>query len=115
MFVGEDCRNRIDVGDAIIDIEMATSIQSYEDAMQDCRSMRLSQQRQFVVELLWHSDEHLSAKQIYAHLNQQGKPIGFTSVNHNLDALTKAKAIERIDHAAERLDSSRTAPRPLPR
>lgn len=78
---------------------MAPQLQSYEDTLEYCRErgMRLTRQRQFILELLWNTNEHLSASAIYDRLRQQGKEIGHTSVYQNLDILTKAGVIERIE------------------
>lgn len=78
---------------------MAPQLQSYEDTLEYCRErgMRLTRQRQFILELLWDTNEHLSASAIYDRLRQQGKEIGHTSVYQNLDILSKAGVIERIE------------------
>lgn len=80
---------------------MAAQLQSYEDALEYCRErgMRLSQQRQYILELLWSTHEHLSASTIYDRLRQQGKKIGHTSVYQNLDTLARVGVIERIEKA----------------
>lgn len=80
---------------------MAPQLQSYKDSLEYClkRGMRLSKQRQFILQLLWDTNEHLSASAIYDRLRQQGKNIGHTSVYQNLDVLTKAGVIERIEKA----------------
>lgn len=81
------------------------SIRSLEDAVQRCQSlgMRLSRQRRFILELLWECREHLSAREIYDRLNQQGKDIGHTSVYQNLEALAAQGIIECVDRANGRL------------
>lgn len=80
---------------------MAPLCQSYEDSLEYCREqgMRLSKQRQFILKLLWDTNEHLPASAIYDRLRQQGKNIGHTSVYQNLDILAKAGVIERIEKA----------------
>ena len=65
--------------------------------------MRLSKQRRFILELLWQQDEHLSAREIYNRLNQQGKDIGHTSVYQNLEALSDEKIIECVERSDGRL------------
>jgi len=65
--------------------------------------MRLSKQRRFILELLWQQDEHLSAREIYNRLNQQGKDIGHTSVYQNLEALSEEKIIECVERSDGRL------------
>ncbi|MBW4466900.1 MAG: transcriptional repressor [Pegethrix bostrychoides GSE-TBD4-15B] len=80
-------------------------IQSLEDAIEHCQmlGMRLSKQRRFILELLWQEQDHLSAREIYDRLNQQGKEIGHTSVYQNLEALSAQGVIECVDRADGRL------------
>lgn len=80
-------------------------IRSLEDALEKCQNlgMRVSRQRRFILELLWDAQEHLSAREIYDRLNQQGKGIGHTSVYQNLDALSSNGIIECIEHCDGRL------------
>lgn len=80
-------------------------IRSLEDAVDRCQNlgMRLSRQRRFILELLWQAKEHLSAREIYDRLNQQGKEIGHTSVYQNLEALSSQNIIECIERSDGRL------------
>ncbi|MFM7424070.1 MAG: Fur family transcriptional regulator [Elainella sp.] len=80
-------------------------IRSLEDALEHCQNlgMRLSKQRRFILELLWQEKDHLSAREIYDRLNQQGKEIGHTSVYQNLEALSAQGVIECVDRADGRL------------
>ena len=80
-------------------------IRSLEDALNHCQTlgMRLSRQRRFILELLWQAKEHLSAREIYDRLNQQGKAIGHTSVYQNLEALSSQGVIECIERSDGRL------------
>lgn len=80
-------------------------IRSFEDAINRCQTlgMRLSKQRRFILELLWQANEHLSARDIYDRLNQQGKEIGHTSVYQNLEALSEQGIIECIERSDGRL------------
>ena len=80
-------------------------IRSLEDALNKCQvlGMRLSRQRRFILELLWQAKEHLSAREIYDRLNQQGKAIGHTSVYQNLEALSSQGIIECIERSDGRL------------
>lgn len=80
-------------------------IRSLEDALEHCQTlgMRLSKQRRFILELLWQAEDHLSAREIYDRLNQQGKEIGHTSVYQNLDALSAQGVIECVERADGRL------------
>jgi len=80
-------------------------IRSLEDAINYCqvRGMRLSRQRRLVLELLWQVQEHLSARDIYDRLNQQGKAIGHTSVYQNLEALSRENIIECVERSDGRL------------
>ncbi len=80
-------------------------IRSLEEALNYCqaRGMRLSRQRRYILELLWSAKEHLSAREIYDRLNQQGKGIGHTSVYQNLEALSRESIIECVERADGRL------------
>jgi Fur family transcriptional regulator, ferric uptake regulator len=81
------------------------TIRSLEDALERCQvlGMRLSRQRRFILELLWQAQEHLSAREIYDRLNQQGKTIGHTSVYQNLEALSSQGIIECVERCDGRL------------
>jgi Fur family transcriptional regulator, ferric uptake regulator len=81
------------------------TIQCLGDALTQCQSlgMRLSRQRRSILELLWEAQEHLSARQIYDRLNQQGKEIGHTSVYQNLEALSQQGIIECVERSDGRL------------
>lgn len=76
-----------------------------EDALAQCQEqgMRLSRQRRSILELLWRCEEHLSAREIYDRLNQEGKDIGHTSVYQNLEALSSHGIIECIERCEGRL------------
>lgn len=80
-------------------------IRSLEEAIDRCQGlgMRLSRQRRFILELLWQAQEHLSAREIYDRLNQQGKDIGHTSVYQNLEALASQNIIECLERSEGRL------------
>jgi Fur family transcriptional regulator, ferric uptake regulator len=80
-------------------------ITSLDDALERCQAlgMRLSRQRRYILELLWQSHEHLSAREIYNRLSQQGREIGHTSVYQNLDALSEQGIIECVERADGRL------------
>lgn len=80
---------------------MAPHLNSYEDCLTYCaqQGMRLSRQRQMILRLLWDTNEHLSAKDIYDRLTAQGEKIGQSSVYQNLNALVRAGAIERVEQA----------------
>lgn len=80
-------------------------IRSLEDAIDRCQTlgMRVSRQRRFILELLWQAKEHLSAREIYDRLNQEGKEIGHTSVYQNLEALSTQNIIECIERCDGRL------------
>ncbi|WP_035987927.1 Fur family transcriptional regulator [Leptolyngbya sp. KIOST-1] len=80
-------------------------ITSLEDAIERCQTlgMRLSRQRRYILELLWQHQGHLSAREIYDRLNQQGREIGHTSVYQNLDALSEQGIIECVERADGRL------------
>ncbi len=91
--------------DPTIRPDTAGPIRSLEDAYQRCQQlgMRLSRQRRAILELLWEASEHLSARNIYDRLNQQGKEIGHTSVYQNLEALSRQGIIECIERCDGRL------------
>ncbi len=76
-----------------------------DDAIERCQAlgMRLSRQRRYILELLWQHQGHLSAREIYDRLNQQGREIGHTSVYQNLDALSEQGIIECVERADGRL------------
>ena len=69
---------------------------NFNAALARCRSlgMRLSPQRRAILELLYHSHDHLSAGSIYQQLSQAGQPIGYSSVYQNLEALAHRAFIE---------------------
>jgi Fur family transcriptional regulator, ferric uptake regulator len=87
-------------------------IRSFQDAIDHCQTlgMRLSKQRRYILELLWETQEHLSAREIYDRLNHQGKDIGHTSVYQNLEALSGQGVIECVDRADGRLYGNTTDP-----
>ena len=80
-------------------------INSLDDALIRCQDlgMRVSRQRRYILELLWSHEDHLSAREIYNLLNQQGKEIGHTSVYQNLDALSEVGIIECVERSDGRL------------
>ncbi|MDY6781918.1 MAG: Fur family transcriptional regulator [Cyanobacteriota bacterium] len=80
-------------------------IRSLEDALDRCQTlgMRVSRQRRYILELLWQAQDHLSAREIYDRLNQQGKDIGHTSVYQNLEALSGQGIIECVERCDGRL------------
>jgi Fur family transcriptional regulator, ferric uptake regulator len=80
-------------------------INSLEDALARCQElgMRVSRQRRYVLELLWKNENHLSTREIYDLLNQEGKEIGHTSVYQNLEALSARGVIECLDRSDGRL------------
>ena len=83
-----------------------------QDTFDRCRhlGMRLSRQRRMVLDLLWSEASHLSARDIFEKLNQQGRQIGHTSVYQNLEALQSAGVIECLDRAHGRLYGYRNDP-----
>lgn len=80
-------------------------LRSLEDALNLCqvRGMRVSRQRRFILELLWKAKGHLSAREIYEYLSQEGKEIGHTSVYQNLEALSNQGIIECLERSDGRL------------
>ena len=89
----------------LVSTDTMKPIRSLDDAVDRCQAlgMRLSRQRRFILELLWQAKEHLSAREIYDRLNQQGKAIGHTSVYQNLEALSSQGIIECIERSDGRL------------
>ncbi|AFY71007.1 ferric uptake regulator, Fur family [Thalassoporum mexicanum PCC 7367] len=86
-------------------MENSQPIATLDDALTRCQDlgMRLSRQRRYILELLWETRKHLSAREIYDRLNHNGKPIGHTSVYQNLEALATNGVIECIERADGRL------------
>ena len=80
-------------------------LHSLEEAIERCQAlgMRLSRQRRYILELLWQQQTHLSAREIYDRLNQQGREIGHTSVYQNLEALSDQGIIECLERSDGRL------------
>jgi Fur family ferric uptake transcriptional regulator len=91
--------------------EQYETITTLDQALEKCHrlGMRVSKQRKFILELLWQDQEHLSAREIYDRLNQQGKDIGHTSVYQNLEALSSHGIIESVERADGRLYGNVTA------
>jgi Fur family ferric uptake transcriptional regulator len=85
---------------------------SVNDVYRRCRElgMRLSRQRRMVLDLLWVEKSHLSARDIFEKLNNQGRNIGHTSVYQNLEALQSTGVIECLDRASGRLYGYRSDP-----
>ncbi len=85
---------------------------SVDDVYRRCRDlgMRLSRQRRMVLDLLWIEKSHLSARDIFEKLNNQGRNIGHTSVYQNLEALQSSGVIECLDRASGRLYGYRSDP-----
>ncbi|WP_186479133.1 Fur family transcriptional regulator [Synechococcus sp. NOUM97013] len=90
----------------------ARGVGTLQDAFDQCRylGMRFSRQRRMVLDLLWTEASHLSARDIFERLNQQGRKIGHTSVYQNLEALQTAGVIECLDRASGRLYGYRSDP-----
>jgi Fur family ferric uptake transcriptional regulator len=63
-----------------------------------------------VLDLLWVEKSHLSARDIFEKLNNQGRNIGHTSVYQNLEALQSTGVIECLDRASGRLYGYRSDP-----
>jgi Fur family transcriptional regulator, ferric uptake regulator len=93
-------------------IPMAPHLKSYADCLDYCRQqgMRLSKQRQLILNLLWTTQQHLSVRDIYNHLLAQGETIGPASIYQNLDVLSRAGIIERMERAEGCLYSYQTLP-----
>jgi Fur family ferric uptake transcriptional regulator len=93
-------------------LSTTTAASRVESAYRRCRDlgMRLSKQRRMVLDLLWQERSHLSARDIFEKLNDQGRNIGHTSVYQNLEALQSAGVIECLDRAGGRLYGYRSDP-----
>jgi Fur family ferric uptake transcriptional regulator len=100
-----------DFASAMVAIQ-APTLAGLEDVYRRCRElgMRLSRQRRMVLDLLWAEKSHLSARDIFEKLNDQGRNIGHTSVYQNLEALQSAGVIECLDRANGRLYGYRADP-----
>ena len=87
-------------------------ITSLEEATARCQElgMRLSRQRRYILELLWQKKDHLSAREIYDVLRQQGRDIGHTSVYQNLEALSEQGIIECVERSEGRLYGHSSSP-----
>ncbi len=87
-------------------------VDSLESALKRCKDlgMRVSSQRQYILELLWQTKEHLSAREIYNRLNQQGKEVGHTSVYQNLEALSYNGIVECLERSQGRLYGNISTP-----
>ena len=83
-----------------------------DEAYRLCRQqgLRLSRQRRLVLEILWRSGEHLSARDIFDRLNADGRRIGHTSVYQNLESLHSNGVIECLEKAQGRLYGHRADP-----
>ena len=92
--------------------ELSAATSGLQATFELCRKlgMRLSQQRRMVLDLLWTEASHLSARDIFEKLNDQGRRIGHTSVYQNLEALQRAGVIECLDRASGRLYGYRSDP-----
>lgn len=93
-------------------ITIPSGVLRADSAYRRCRElgMRLSKQRRMVLDLLWQERSHLSARDIFEKLNDQGRNIGHTSVYQNLEALQSAGVIECLDRAGGRLYGYRSDP-----
>jgi Fur family ferric uptake transcriptional regulator len=93
-------------------VTASRAAEEVEDVYGRCRKlgMRLSRQRRMVLDLLWAEKSHLSARDIFEKLNNQGRNIGHTSVYQNLEALQSAGVIECLDRAHGRLYGYRADP-----
>ncbi len=75
-----------------------------DDALSLCQqeNLRLSRQRRAILALLWQTEGHLSARDIYNRLNHLGTSIGQTSVYQNLEVLARHQIIECFEQASGR-------------
>ena len=61
------------------------------------RGFRITPQREMIVEIIAHSDTHLTAEQIYAQLSQRTHAVNLATVYRTLELLVETGAISRID------------------
>jgi Fur family ferric uptake transcriptional regulator len=98
--------------DICSDAAVGSIATSLYDAFLKCRQkgLRLSRQRRLVLEILWKSGDHLSAREIFERLNADGRRIGHTSVYQNLESLHSQGVIECLEKAQGRLYGHRADP-----
>lgn len=61
------------------------------------RGFRITPQREMIVEIIAHSDTHLTAEEIYAQVNQRTHALNLATVYRTLELLVETGAISRVD------------------
>jgi Fur family ferric uptake transcriptional regulator len=61
------------------------------------RGFRITPQREMIVEIIAHSDTHLTAEQIYAQVSQRTQAINLATVYRTLELLVETGAISHVD------------------
>ena len=61
------------------------------------RGFRITPQREMIVEIIAHSDTHLTAEQIYAQVSQRTRTVNLATVYRTLELLVETGAVSRAD------------------
>lgn len=61
-------------------------------------NLKLTKQRQQILDLIQASDGHMTADEIHTALKDQGKSIGIATIYRNLNVLYAEKLINRVRH-----------------
>jgi Fur family ferric uptake transcriptional regulator len=61
------------------------------------RGFRITPQREMIVEIIAHSNTHLTAEQIYAQVSQRTHAVNLATVYRTLELLVETGAVSRVD------------------
>lgn len=61
------------------------------------RGLRITPQREMIIQIIAHSDTHLTAEQIYAQVCQRTHTINLATIYRTLELLVETGAISRVD------------------
>jgi len=61
------------------------------------RGFRITPQREMIVEIIAHSNTHLTAEEIYAQVSQRTRALNLATVYRTLELLVETGAISRVD------------------
>ena len=61
------------------------------------RGFRITPQREMIIQIIAHSDAHLTAEQIYAQVSQRTRALNLATVYRTLELLVETGAISRVD------------------
>ena len=61
------------------------------------RGFRITPQREMIIQIIAHSDTHLTAEQIYAQVSQRTRALNLATVYRTLELLVETGAISRLD------------------